>query len=129
MISLTNILKEIGNTSPVKIDKEFETELINKINDEYYENYTTLTPKEINNGYCDMWASLFVDKFGGQHQWSFDFPNDPNGHSWVKLNNKLYDAEAPNGVPSLDKLPFFQRVIKKYGSDWLDNEFYNNIQH
>jgi hypothetical protein len=129
MIKLTNILKEIGNTSPVKIDKEFETELINKINDEYYEKYTILTPKEINNGYCDMWASLFVDKFGGQHQWSFDFPNDPNGHSWVKLNNKFYDAEALNGVLSLDKLPFFQRAIKKYGIDWLDNEFYNNIQH
>jgi hypothetical protein len=111
----------------INIDSKFNSELIDKINDEYYEDYTSLTPKEINDGYCDMWASLFVEKFGGQHQWSYDFPNDPNGHSWVKLNNKFYDAEVPNGVLSLKQLPYFQRSIKQNGNKWLNDEFYKNI--
>jgi hypothetical protein len=79
-------------------------------------------------GYCDIWASLFMERFGGDHQWSFDFPNDPNGHSWVKLGNKFYDAEMLNGTTELTNLPFFQRFIKKYGTAWLDAEFYTNIQ-
>ena len=112
----------------VKIDQEFNDELIDNINDEYSEDYTTLTPQEINDGYCDMWATLFVEKFGGEHQWSFDFPNDPNGHSWVKLNNKFYDAETTDGTPTLEKLPFFQRSIQKNGKDWLNDTFYKNIQ-
>jgi len=112
----------------VNVNNEFNAELIDRINDEYSEDYKTLTPQEVNDGYCDMWASLFVEKFGGEHQWSFDFPNDPNGHSWVKLNNKFYDAEVPNGTPDLENLPFFQRSIKKNGKDWLNDQFYKNIQ-
>jgi hypothetical protein len=122
MIRLRDLLNE------VTIDSKFTAELIDRINDEYAEDYTTLTPQEINNGYCDIWAQLFVDRFGGDHQWSFDFPNDPNGHSWVKLGNKFYDAEATGGVNELTGLPFFQRAIKKYGTDWLDSDFYDNIQ-
>ena len=125
MIKLKDILT---NEAVVNIDSKFNSELIDNINDEYREDYTSLTPKEINDGYCDMWASLFVEKFGGEHQWSYDFPNDPIGHSWVKLDNKFYDAEAPNGVSNLEKLPFFQRSIKKNGSDWLNDEFYKGIQ-
>ena len=124
MIRLKDLLKE----SIVNIDKKFNDELIDRINDEYLENYTSLTPKEINDGYCDMWAALFVEKFGGKHYWSFDFPTGPCGHSWVKLNNKLYDAEVPNGVSSLEELPFVQRAIKKYGKDWLTDIFYDGIQ-
>lgn len=125
--------RQVPNCVPIEeatvdVNSEFDSELINNINDEYHEDYTTLTPEEINDGYCDMWASLFVKKFGGEHQWSYDFPNDPNGHSWVKLNNKFYDAEVPEGTPDLEKLPFFQRSIKKNGKDWLTDQFYKNIQ-
>ena len=109
-------LKDLLENAIVNIDSKFNSELINYINKNYREDYTTLTPREINDGYCDLWASLFVKKFGGEHQWSYDFPNEPNGHSWVKLNNKFYDAEAPNGVSNLDQLPEFQRFIKKYGN-------------
>jgi hypothetical protein len=122
MIRLKDILKESY------IDNKFQSELIDRINDEYREDYKSLTPQEINDGYCDIWASLFMERFGGDHQWSFDFPNDPNGHSWVKLGNKFYDAEMINGTTELTNLPFFQRFIKKYGTRWLDNEFYTNIQ-
>ena len=122
MIKLKNLLLE------VHIDNKFQSELIDRINDEYREAYDSLTPQEINDGYCDMWASLFVERFGGGHQWSFDFPNDPNGHSWVKLDNKFYDAEMPVGTTKLINLPHFQRAIKKYGTDWLDTKFFNNIQ-
>lgn len=110
------------------INSEFQQELIDRINDEYMEDYESLTPEEINDGYCDIWATLFVEWFGGDHQWSFDFPNNVNGHSWVKLRNKFYDAEVPHGTTELTKLPFFQRFIKKYGTDWLDSVFYDNIQ-
>ena len=122
MIKLKSLLNEIS------LNAEFNAELIDRINDEYMEDYESLTPQEINNGYCDIWASLFVEKFGGDHQWSFDFPNDPNGHSWVKLGNKFYDAEMLHGTPELKNLPFFQRAIQQYGESWLDTEFYKNIQ-
>ena len=121
-------LKDLLENANVNIDSKFNSDLINYINNEYREDYTTLTPREINDGYCDLWASLFVKKFGGEHQWSFDFPNEPNGHSWVKLNNKFYDAEATNGVSNLEELPEFQRFIKKYGNEWLNDSFYKNIQ-
>jgi hypothetical protein len=122
MIRLKNLLLES------LIDAEFQRELIDRINNEYQEKYESLTPQEINDGYCDIWASLFMERIGGDHQWSFDFPNDPNGHSWVKLDNKFYDAEMTIGTSKLINLPFFQRFIKKYGTGWLDNEFYTNIQ-
>lgn len=122
MIRLRDILRES------KIDAEFQEELINRINDEFMENYKSLTPQQINDGYCDIWATLFVERFGGDHQWSFDFPHDPTGHSWVKLGTKYYDAEMPMGTSDLTNLPFFQRVIEKYGTAWLDSEFYANIQ-
>ena len=115
MIKLKNLLLE------VHIDNKFQSELIDRINDEYRETYDSLTPQEINDGYCDMWASLFVERFGGDHQWSFDFPNDPNGHSWVKLDNTI-------GTTKLINLPHFQLAIKKYGTDWLDTKFFDNIQ-
>jgi hypothetical protein len=92
------------------------------------EDYQSLTPEEINDGYCDIWARLFVENFGGEHQWSFDFPNDPNGHSWVKFGNKFYDAEMLHGTTELKNLPFFQRSIQKYGDSWMDSDFYKNIQ-
>ena len=119
MIKLKNLLLE------VHIDNKFQSELIDRINDEYREAYDSLTPQEINDGYCDMWASLFVERFGGDHQWSFDFLNDPNGHSWVKLDNKFYDAEMTIGTTKLINLPHFQRAIKKYGTDFhiLSNFF------
>jgi hypothetical protein len=121
-------LKDLLENANVNIDSKFNSDLINYINKEYREDYTTLTPREINDGYCDLWASLFIKKFGGEHQWSYDFPNEPNAHSWVKLNNKFYDAEATNGVSSLTELPEFQRFISKYGNEWLNDSFYKNIQ-
>ena len=111
----------------ITINNNFNTELIDRINDEYMENYKTLTPSEINDGYCDIWAELFVEKFGGKHYWSFEFPTGGCGHSWVKLNNKFYDAEVPNGVSSIEELPFVQRAVKEFGKDWLDDKFYKNI--
>ena len=125
MIKLRDILKE----AVVKIDQQFNKELLSKINQEYKENFKTLTPKEINNGYCDQWATLFVDKFGGKHQWTYDIPEDANGHSWVLLNGKYYDAEKPAGVSKLEELPYMQRAIARLkSSEWMDGDFYKNIQ-
>jgi hypothetical protein len=121
--------KDILNESTPIIDSKFNFELLTKINDNYGENYTKISPMEINDGYCDMWAELFVDKFGGKHQWSFDFPNEVNGHSWVKLNNKYYDAEATKGVFNLEDLPFFKRIISKNGSKWLNADFIKGINN
>jgi hypothetical protein len=126
--------KSVPNCVPIEeaaidINAEFNAELIDRINDEYREDYKSLTPGEINDGYCDQWALLFVEKFGGKHQWTFDIPNDPNGHSWVKLNNKFYDAEVPKGVSKLEEIPYIQRAIARLkSSEWLDDSFYKNIQ-
>jgi len=115
--------------SVVHIDKAFNAELMDAINDEYHEDYTTLTPMEINDGYCDIWANQFTKRFGGQHQWSFDFPDDANGHSWVKRGGKYYDAEIPEGVTHMGQIPYFQRAIKRIGNaQWIDLEFRRNIQ-
>jgi hypothetical protein len=124
-IRLSSMIPE----SVVRIDKTFNADLIDAINTEYNEDYTTLTPMEINDGYCDMWAGQFTTRFGGQHQWSFDFPGDPNGHSWVKRGGKYYDAEIPDGVTRLEQIPYFQRAIKRVGNaHWIDSEFRGNIQ-
>ena len=48
MIKLKNLLLE------VHIDNKFQSELIDRINDEYREDYKSLTPQEINDGYCDI---------------------------------------------------------------------------
>lgn len=127
MIKLLDLLIEAGNNSSVKIDKQFNLELINRINFNYNKNFTELTPREINDGFCHIWAELFVEKFGGERQWSFDFPNEVDGHNWVKLNNKYYDAEASNGVANLEELPFFKRIIAKRGTEWLNADFFDGI--
>jgi hypothetical protein len=125
MIRLKTLLAEMS----VKIDARFNADVIDTINDEYRENYDTLTPLEINDGYCDIWASQFTDRFGGEHQWSFDFPGDPNGHSWVTLKGRFYDAEIPGGVTQLEDIPYFQRAIKRIGNNrWIDSTFKRNIQ-
>lgn len=125
MIKLKNILKEMS----VKIDNRFNADVIDAINDEYMEDYDMLTPTEINNGYCDIWAAQFTDRFGGRHEWSYDFPGDPNGHSWVALKGRYYDAEIPEGVTRLEDIPYFQRAIKRLGNaNWIDLEFKRNIQ-
>ena len=126
MIKLKDILQEI------QIDRSFDEDLIDAINDEYMEDYQELTPKEINNGYCDMWARQFVDRFGGEHQWSYDFPDFPNsasGHSWVSYQGKFYDAEIPDGVNQLEDIPYFKRAIEHVGNaDWIDDDFRSDIQ-
>lgn len=123
MIKLKNILTEAS----VKIDDKFNDELIDRVNDEYAKNYTTLTPEQINDGYCDIWAQLFIEKFGGKQNWSFEFPTGGCGHHWVELNNKFYDAETPEGVSSIKQLPFFKRAIKQYGTGWV-KAFYDDIK-
>ena len=122
-------LKSLLNESMPKIDTAFNAELIDTINDEYMEDFTTLKPEEINDGYCDLWAAQFVDKFGGEHQWSFDFPSDPNGHSWVLNRGKYYDAEIPSGVSQLKDIPYFIRAIARLkSSNWIDSSFKSGIQ-
>lgn len=39
-------------------------------------------------------------------------------HVWIELNERFYDAEAPEGVDNFFELPFFQRVI----SSWIEEE-------
>ncbi len=114
---LANILKE----NSVQIDADFNSELMDAIKDDDPYAEDNLSPKEINDGYCNIWADLFVDKFGGERQASYDFPDGSQGHVWVKLDGKYYDAEAPQGVSSLEELPFVKRAISKYGTDWIND--------
>jgi hypothetical protein len=39
-------------------------------------------------------------------------------HVWIELDDRFYDAEAPEGVDNFFELPFFQRVI----SSWIVEE-------
>lgn len=39
-------------------------------------------------------------------------------HVWIEMDERFYDAEAPEGVDNFFELPFFQRVI----SSWIAEE-------
>lgn len=39
-------------------------------------------------------------------------------HVWIEMDERFYDAEAPEGVDNFFELPFFQRVI----SSWIREE-------
>lgn len=67
-------------------------------------------PKDINGGDCFNWAYLANCIYGGE---LYSYLHDKMGHAFIKINNKFYDSERPNGVKAWDQLPLFQD-IKKY---------------
>lgn len=70
------------------------------------------TPFEINSGQCRDFAERVqgVSKKKGLRLLSnIDKLNSDNNHCFIKYKKKYYDAEAPKGVSSPKRLPFFVR--------------------
>lgn len=66
-----------------------------------------LTPRTINDGSCMLWALLArrhcrkakllkVTRFGL--------------HSFVKINDRFFDSETPEGIEDWRNLPYFKRI-------------------
>ncbi len=73
-----------------------------------------LTPREVNDGWSDYYVEAFTNRYGGARQWQTEITDAGNNfeHSWIKLGNKYYDAEAFQGVDNYLDLPFFVRAKK-----------------
>jgi hypothetical protein len=82
--------------------------------DESVEHLNSLTPEEINDGYCSFFSYAIVDAYGGEIRDNYDYGiEDTNDHSFVELNGKFYDAEALEGVDTPMELPFFKRALNE----------------
>ena len=87
------------------------TEVINKLIAEW-----GIDPQAINHGRCIEFAQQLQSKLGGELQWDnpYPWPGIPHPlptHCFLKLNNKYYDAECPNGVERWEQLPYFVRYF------------------
>jgi SPP1 gp7 family putative phage head morphogenesis protein len=101
-------------------DKDLHEDVVRSINDNYGENYPLdLSPREINAGYCDIWADHFARKYGGKVTGSSDMLGDSmtSSHVWVVRKGRIFDAEVfgAGGVKTVPDLPFYQRAAKYYG--------------
>ena len=87
---------------------EIEAEKITK------KNWSKFTPKVCNNGFCDIFADKFTEKFKGAEYWNtYDSDGGKTyGHIWVKYKGKFYDAEVPNGVKEYKDIPYIKRATK-----------------
>ncbi len=68
--------------------------------------------KEINNGYCGMFAAMVIENLGGPTDKlyeSFSETVSP-GHAWITFDGRHYDAECLEGVNNANDLPFFKRL-------------------
>ena len=83
---------------------------------EQYKRASGLSPRQINQGQCDNFASdlqsLVSDsRLFCSEQFEDEWPDVP-GHCWVEFEGKWFDAETPDGVDEWKDLPIFVRFIK-----------------
>ena len=89
------------------------------------------SPKVINSGDCDMFASRIADQGFGEPWWGgelygedwsprarsiegwMDEWGEAWGHCFIVHEHRYYDSECPEGVDWPDELPFYQRRIKR----------------
>lgn len=70
------------------------------------------TPREINEGLCGEFAARLIQYFeDAVLLWKERA--DGAYHTFVKLYDKFYDAEAPFGVKRPGLLPFFRRYRER----------------
>jgi hypothetical protein len=62
-------------------------------------------PQKINSGECEDFLMAMADMLPGV------FEMDHLGHIFARIDNRYYDAEAPEGVDDWRDLPYFQREL------------------
>lgn len=80
--------------------------------------YNLIYPYDINNGYCDDWATEVIkiipkaeilatpDYYFLNYNWAV-------GHFWIKYKGKHYDAANPKGVRNWKDLLIFKNARPK----------------
>lgn len=76
------------------------------------------TPREINSGYCDLFAERLEQELRAigihiddLHQEESDEETGEGvDHAWVEIGGRHYDAECPHGTPTRGGLPCFRRL-------------------
>lgn len=76
-----------------------------------------MTPKEINNGYCDQFAEELLHRLRVKYHiegeiWEANIDGPFPTHVWAKVHGVFYDAESPEGVPSWKALPIMMNAFK-----------------
>ena len=67
-----------------------------------------MSPTQINNGYCHVFAKQLLKKFPtGDVIWGDDDPH--HTHCSFFVDELYFDAECPKGVPNHDELPLYNR--------------------
>lgn len=92
--------------------------------DLYVRDWEELTPEMCNDGFCDIFASIFIEEYPGAELWRTETSISPYifGHVWVKYKGKFYDAETPYGVEDWKDIPYVQRIYKAVGEYPTDVE-------
>ena len=79
------------------------------------------TAWDINCGFCENWAVLAADKFGGHIEWHTIPDEDAYleglffdiSHCVLVLNNKYYDSQSYDGVDNVSELDIFRLVDRE----------------
>ena len=82
----------------------------------FRKNWDEFTPQEINKGFCEIWSKYFYENIGGQIMKTFVTTDGLYSHTFIKKENKYFDAEVPYGVEDILELPYIKRWIKKCNS-------------
>lgn len=81
-----------------------------------------MTGEQINSGHCHIMASAINTVFDEYKKMTTeDFKTElfaagvkfPSDHAFLVKNKKFYDAEVPNGVDNVWRLPFFIRFMQR----------------
>lgn len=89
-------------------------------------------PSDVNNGDCYYWAFVASQLYGGvlcSVRCRF------GSHAFVKIDNKYYDSESPNGVNDWRDLIFFENsrsinfndCIEQSEKEFLDSWFMDRV--
>lgn len=77
--------------------------------------YRLYDPSDINYGDCYRWSFLAHRLHGGQLI-SVTITENNTSHAFLKIGDKYYDSETPQGIKNWRRLPYFDRTRDWYSS-------------
>ena len=82
-----------------------------------HKTWNEFTPKECNNGWCDLFADKLQSFLPGSVIWETkDSGMGTYGHVWIEWKDKYYDSETLHGVSNWQQLPWMNRFYKTKGN-------------
>lgn len=86
-------------------------------------NEWNMSPSEINNRNCDIFADEIISRLRKENI-SAEYKEILFEHCFIKVKDKYYDAECPEGVKNYKELPFFKEKFKRAKLLW---EYFGDI--